>query len=453
MTPQQLLISACAAFLMSAPTGDQLSNVVRNLEAFASASAVTSQPAPYLWVAPNGSDTTGARGNIGAPFATVGAAIRAAQDGDTVLIAPGTYPAVGPTDFPVAVVNLTLLGMGSPQTCILSSANSAAFNVSAGLAAESITVRNLGFVTTNPGSSAFIAVGPGVGIPNNSRITAQNCTFSAPLAPAFIATNLLAAVLEGCSGSVQVTDCNGGLCEGHKAGDVTVNVADPVPAHVTRDVFRVQGSTPGIVSATGQAFLDVDAATSAFALSAGTIMVPLGDTASIAFHGRAATASLFPSGTGAVVLDLQNAQIPVLQSSSQVPAASTQRIDARGATIGRANLQSPGGGDLVLDTRGGFLGLGGDTIFGANTYWDRFGGGAASIALANGANALAFGVAFSEPAFPPGVSVAYTVTPATLGTLATDQLAVTAASNTGCTIASGYAAPINGRVLWHRQNY
>ena len=447
------LIVACATFLASTSTGDQLANVVRNLEAFASGS-VNTQPAPYVWVAPNGNDTTGLRGNIGAPFSTVGAALLAALSGDTVLIAPGTYPAVEDTDFPAGLLAVTLQGVGARSSCVITSANSPALRWTPGVTARRLTLRSLTISTTDPGSSAVVVAGPGPGTANNSTLALQDCALSAPISNALTASSLAAVNLSECAGSALITDCNGGLCQGHQSGDVGVFVTDPVPAHVTRSTFVIKASVVNILGVSGQAFVDADAATNAFALSAGTNPSPLGDTASVAFHGFASFATIFPSGTGNVGINLQNAQIPVLQCTSSVVALSTQRIDARGGTIGRAILQSPGGGDLVLDTRGGYLGLGGDTVFGADCYWDRFGGGAAVVALgAAGTTNPVFGTEFSEPPFPPGVTVVFTASPATLGTLATEQIAVTSVSNLGCEIASGYAAPINARVAWHRQNY
>lgn len=447
------LIVACATFLASTSTGDQLANVVRNLEAFASIS-VNTQPATYVWVAPNGNDATGLRGDISAPFATVGAALRAALSNDTVLIAPGIYPAVLDTDFLAPLLAVTLKGVGARGSCVIATDTGPALRWTPGVTARRLTLRSLTIRTTDATASAVVAAGPGPGTPNNSALALQDCELSAPLLNALVVSSIATVDLLGCSGAALVTDCNGGLCQGHQSGDVGVFVDDPVPAHVTRSTFVIKASVVNILGVSGQAFVDADAATNAFALSAGTNPAPLGDTASVAFHGFASFATIFPSGTGNVGINLQNAQIPVLQCTSSVTAPNTQQIDARGATIGRAILQSPGGGDLVLDTRGGYLGLGGDTVFGADCYWDRFGGGAAVVALvAAGTTNPVFGTEFSEPPFPPGVTVVFTASPATLGTLATEQIAVTSVSNLGCEIASGYAAPINARVAWHRQNY
>jgi len=411
-------------------------------------------PATVTWVATNGSDATGQRGNIGAPFATVGAALLASLSGDTILIAPGTYPAVEDPDFPAGLLAVTLQGLGARSSCVIQTALGPALRWTPGVNAKRLTLRSLTISTTDPVSSAVVVAGPGPGTPNNSTLTLQDCALSAPLSSALSASSLLAVDLADCAGSVSISDCDGGLCQGHQSGDVNVSVTDPVPAHVTRSTYRIKGSTVGILNASGQAFLDADAATEAFALSGGTNPTPLGDTAGIAFHGRASTASLFCSGTGNSVLDLQNAQIPVLQCTSNVAAPNTQRIDARGGTFGRAILQNPGGGDCILDTRGGYLGMGVDTVFGADCYWDRFGGGAATVALgAAGTTNPVFGTEFSEPPYPPGVDVVFTASPATLGTLATEQIAVTSVSNLGCEIESGYAAPISARVAWHRQNY
>lgn len=44
-----------------------------------------------VWVAKNGSDSTGARGDSSKPFLTLGAAKTAASSGDTIFVMPGTY--------------------------------------------------------------------------------------------------------------------------------------------------------------------------------------------------------------------------------------------------------------------------------------------------------------------------------------------------------------------------
>jgi hypothetical protein len=49
-------------------------------------------PVTVTYVAPNGSDTTGQRGNPLAPFLTLQAAVNAALDGDTIVVASGSYP-------------------------------------------------------------------------------------------------------------------------------------------------------------------------------------------------------------------------------------------------------------------------------------------------------------------------------------------------------------------------
>jgi hypothetical protein len=407
-------------------------------------------PETVTWVATNGSDATGQRGNIGAPFATVGAALLASLSGDTILIAPGTYPAVEDPDFPAGLLAVTLEGVGARESCVITSATGPALRWTPGVNAKRITLRSLTISTTDPVSSAVVVAGPGPGTPNNSTLTLQNCALSAPLSNALSASSLLAVNLTDCSGSVSISDCNGGLCQGHQAGDVGIFVDNPVPAHVTRSAYLVKGSTVGILNVSGQGWIDADAVTTAFALSGGTLLTPLGDTASITFQGFAGFASIFPSGTGSVFINLQNAQIPVVQCSSQVTAGNTQRINAKNAIIGRGIMQSPGGGDLILDTQGGTLGRT-DTAFGANCFWDRDGGGDAAINIANGPNVLTFGTSFNDPPYPPGVPVAFSVASGTLGTLATDQLAITAASNAGCTINSGFVAPITGRVLWQRE--
>lgn len=103
---------------------------------------VVNQPITYVWLATNGDDITGERGNIDRPFATPAAAMAAASDGDTIIVAPGVYP--GPGDISAVGKSLTWEGT-SNLTTAFTSGTQVFFCAPAAPAQEiaSYTVRNI----------------------------------------------------------------------------------------------------------------------------------------------------------------------------------------------------------------------------------------------------------------------------------------------------------------------
>ncbi|MFZ4399390.1 MAG: hypothetical protein ACOYO1_05090 [Bacteroidales bacterium] len=69
-----------------------------------------------LLVSKTGDDNTGARGNVALPFETVTAALNAAQTGDIIYIAPGTYD--GYLLIPSTIESITLRGSGTGATTL-----------------------------------------------------------------------------------------------------------------------------------------------------------------------------------------------------------------------------------------------------------------------------------------------------------------------------------------------
>lgn len=68
----------------------------------------------FVYVAKNGSDTTGTRNSLALPFLTIAAALAASSAGDTIYLAPGTY-----TENVTWLANRSLLGSGSRQSLIV----------------------------------------------------------------------------------------------------------------------------------------------------------------------------------------------------------------------------------------------------------------------------------------------------------------------------------------------
>lgn len=413
------------------------------------------QPETITYAAPNGNDSTGQRGSYDRPFRTIAAALAVMLDGDALHLAPGDYDAVAPADLPAGLAVFSIVGQGQAGTVRILSSSGPAFELTPGPAPRQINLSSLTIETTSPGSTAAIVQGPGGGTGNASTLRADGCRFVAGgAALGLLAENLAAVELAGCLApnfGIRVLNCNGGTCLDHVSGDLTVRIDDPVPGHVTRGIFSVRGGTFGILALEGEAWIETDRDVDCSAVNGGSGLGAAGPTASLAFAGQAALVDLYlpASPGGSYVFD--QSWIANLQINSQIPAPNTTTVSARGAVIQEATLSSPGGGDLVLDTRGGRLGVAGST-FGPACFWDRHSGGANAVLLPPGPTAVAFGAALGEFPFPPGTAVAYLVTPIVVAppALGTDQTVVTSQDHTGCTISSGYAAPINGNISWFR---
>lgn len=83
------------------------------------ASSVTIGPSNCLFVDVNGNDGTAVRGNAQFPFATLGAAVAAALDGDQIRLGPGTFLIDAALAFPAGTDRLSIVGSGSTMTQIV----------------------------------------------------------------------------------------------------------------------------------------------------------------------------------------------------------------------------------------------------------------------------------------------------------------------------------------------
>src|SRR5262245_38664901 len=73
-------------------------------------------PSNAVYVDVNGNDATGVRGNAAFPYQTIAGGLAACQDGDALIIGPGTYTIAAPGDvpaWPAGVNHLVILGYGS----------------------------------------------------------------------------------------------------------------------------------------------------------------------------------------------------------------------------------------------------------------------------------------------------------------------------------------------------
>src|SRR3990172_5462103 len=74
-----------------------------------------------IWLAMNGNDSTGTRGDMSKPYLTLSNAVSALQNGDSMLIYPGDYPVTldsQRTNFSLLLdkkTNITIIGLGQPR--------------------------------------------------------------------------------------------------------------------------------------------------------------------------------------------------------------------------------------------------------------------------------------------------------------------------------------------------
>ena len=349
-------------------------------------------------------DATGQRGSINRPFLTLAAAIAAAQTGDTILVAPGTYT----TTVTPAVVgkNLTIEGLGSPDTCVLRSTTGAALSCP-GAAAQYLNLINIALISTVAGPA--FQMGPGGNVLTTAFLRANNVQFFAPGGGANSATlqGLANVELTNCQGSLLLEDVTTGQILGHSGGgNVEVSRAvdnagiiyfresklGDVRFGVVPRVNFDRTTTVGILSTDGD--LDVDAQIK----FAGTA-----DSASFDFGGAASTGMSFDNATflGACAL---TTQAPLVGGG--------QKVSAKGAKFyGGIQASATGLGPLVIDNRTGYCNMAASTW--VSTEFDRDQTIVKGVTIAAGTNGVAFGAGdfAGLPPFPNGASVAWSAQP------------------------------------------
>lgn len=111
-----------------------------------------------LYVSPGGDDASGT-GTVGAPYRTLTAAVSAATEGSTIVIANGDYSAASGEAFPIDVSGLTLQGQSTAGTIV---SGTPAALVGLAIAGGETTVSDLtvtGFSTTTEGANVRITSG------------------------------------------------------------------------------------------------------------------------------------------------------------------------------------------------------------------------------------------------------------------------------------------------------
>lgn len=369
-------------------------------------------PESVTYVATNGNDSSGQRGNPLAPFATVQAAIDASQAEDTILIAPGSYgaPVVAP-DF-----DLSIIGQGNRNDVQL---NSITWNPTTG---SLLYLASLEF-----GGGTFA----GDGVTNQAILRLNDCSTFAPITVEFLDQLLT----DRCQIDATIDNCNGGTLRGTIVNG-TLNLDEPIPAAVTPATMRfLDCRIIGVagLAITGNPICEIVGGTATAVTFGNPTVSAVGQSAELRMSCRCEGLGVATAFSNTV--DIRGSVIDQLLSEHDGPDPRT--VDARNATINTAALTTLGAGDNVLDTRGGSLGDFTGSSFDAGSRWRRD-GGAAIVTLPPGSKAYEWssaGGAILGALYPSHDQVAFILQPVT------DPVLITLQSSAGFTADNTGAAP------------
>lgn len=383
----------------------------------------SSGPESILWVAPNGSDATGARGDISLPFATIGGALAAASSGDTILVAPGTYPAVTVP----AALDVSIVGVGDrSRVLVFAPAGAALLWAPSGV--ERLSLENITFLAPDGASPALQVNGSGF-----NRIDATAVEVQSLSAASAEIANTDFSRLSGCGGSWAFGDCNGGQIEDGSGRVAVNNTAFPARA------FDIVSGVFDTIRIERNARILCSGAVSADLLESGPLTS--GDEledGQLSFSGRANNVIVDTNGIG--VFELLGARIAGLLAT-QHGSSAQQQIRATAATIGQV-IATVLNGSCTLDTRGGAVLQ--PINFIGTFYHDRDGGGAGGINVIPGVNVLQFQTSaglLPGPDFPPAAigKVFYSVTPESQSG-GSGEISIAGSFPSGVDVESSFAA-------------
>jgi len=411
--------------------------------------ATSTQPITVTYVAPNGDDATGERGNYDRPFLTIDAAFAVMLDGDTLMIAPGNY---APCTVPRGLT-CSMIGMGNadcPTVSILSDAGPA-LDWSP-LGSQALTVRNVHFQTTDGAAFAFQALGDG--ITNDHQLVMENCRFQSAATAAALLFFLNAVTMRDCSGDIVITDCNSALVDGQSSGDLFLEAAEPIPAPVFHTGYFVKNSRIADLTQADNARVEADQGCFCALLSTRAGAAPVGPSGHLYYRGEAEDIDLVIDDGVDRRIRMQGALVFGSAQLTSTAAVDNVTIDARGANFATVQMGNAIGaaGEFILDIRGGSVASYALSSFDTECKVDRD-SGSGRLSIANGAASYTFsslGGAIFGPAYPNAAQVAYTIAPSVPPALAGEAVTITTSNGDGFDATSGYAAPQDCDVLFIR---
>lgn len=411
--------------------------------------STNTQPITVTYVAPNGDDATGERGNYDRPFLTIDAAFAVMFDGDTLMLAPGSYaPCTVPPE-----LTCSMIGMGNaayPTVSIFSDAGPA-LDWSP-LGSQSLTVRNVHFQTTDGAAFAFQALGDG--ITNDHQLVMENCRFQSAGTAAALMFYMGSVTMRDCSGDIVITDCNSALVDGQDSGDLFLEAAEPIPAPVFHTGYFVKNSRIADLTQADNARVEADQGCFCALLSTRAGAAPVGPSGHLYYRGEAEDIDLVIDDGVDRRIRMQGALVFGSAQLTSTAAVDNVTIDARGANFATVQMGNAIGaaGEFILDIRGGSVASYALSSFDTECKVDRD-SGSGRLSIANGAASYTFsslGGAIFGPAYPNAAQVAYILAPSVPPALAGEAVTITTSNGDGFDATSGYAAPQDCDVLFIR---
>jgi hypothetical protein len=397
------------------------------------------QPASLIWVATNGDDATGERGNLDRPFASVQAAVDAAQQGDSVLISPGDYfenVTIPPT------LSMTLAGLGEIGFVRIAppSGSALVFNPDAD---NQLSLRNLELISSDPVPAVLINATAPV---NSAVFSARDVVAQSAGAAAVFASGLEFYYVSGCFGDFSFEECNGGYIFSLNGAFSDV-VSEPTPANVSRNLTEVTGARMPVATVAGNARVEFTASCFADLIDHGSLGF-LAAAGEMVFRGECRFTTL------AALSDLARFDFRASEITGELIFANLSAnpitFDAQGATVRQFDIAALPG-DTTLDTRGGNVANVGSSAAVGPFFWDRDGGADRVTLSVVGANVLTFGVDLAGYNYPSGSQPVFSVTPTDLPVLPGEAVTASTLTNTGFTALNGYPGPQDVSITYTRE--
>jgi len=345
-------------------------NVLRNETVFiglprgnvSSSSSSSSNPTPPVnppetvtYVAPNGSDATGERGNPLLPFATLSAAVNASLSGDSILVAPGSYTdsCIIPSEFSLSIIGLGQVEFVHPGPILTW--------LPAPGAPRRLLLRSLRLVATAANTSALVVNGTNSQEGHSVEVDDFFCKTPTTGMGLYVEQMDLVILNEGQADF-----------QFHNCAQCYVNNVVSIYCTLSADNNLYSNNR---VLVNGGLFLQIFQSDRSRVIYEGVttekLTANLTDDGTISFHGTSDDLFIkFGALTEANPVDISRSKIKRLVVDAK--NSSPQTVDARGSEILEGLFSAlDASAEAVLDTRGGSLNKESFNFIGANAAWDR----------------------------------------------------------------------------------